>query len=74
MDYRHSSSNRAYASRMLGRQLPMSQLPCSPLPLSQGVPSCTHTAGQEPACQINSHNHTHEWTDLMLIPCGQTSN
>jgi hypothetical protein len=23
---------------------------------------------------IHSHDHVHEWTDLMLITCGQTSN
>jgi len=53
MDYRHSYANRAYASRRLERQLPMSQLPYLPLPPFRDVPSCTHTAGPAP---INQHS------------------
>jgi hypothetical protein len=51
MGYRRSSWNRAYASRMLGRQLPMFQLLYSPLLPSQDVPSYTHTAGPMPRYQ-----------------------
>jgi len=53
MDYRHSYANRAYASRRLERQLPMSQLPYLPLPPSRDVPSYKRIAGPAPGYQYS---------------------